>query len=221
MPDSGEKVAGAHKKFMDALPEDTRRFVLASDLFRGSREFLLAWQLLEAYSKFARSQNGYAPPVFQSGAACLGLALELGLKARIVIDGGTPPRRGMKAHSYVRLFEEHLSAGAQHDVAALVRRNPDLRQASPAELVDVLRQFDGTFVKFRYVHETLYEEGQAVFHQGDLLNVTHAVHDSILRLRPDFRPWAGVIWERDQDTRPAAAILDAMTAAYRRALGVE
>jgi hypothetical protein len=203
---------------MEALSEDTERFLLAAGLFRGSREFHLAWALLDAYDAFGRAQQGRVPPVFQTPAVCAGLALELGLKARIVLDGKPPPTKGGAGHDYVRMFGM-LSATAQEDVASRLRLAPDARKATPRELLDVLAQFEGTFVKFRYAHEELRAKGTITFHQGDIANVLVAVHDSIIALRPDFGPWNGVIWD-GQDTSSAALTLHKMTAAYRRALGV-
>jgi hypothetical protein len=192
--------------------------VLVGDFFRGSREFHLAWKLLEAYDEFGRAQHGRAAPVFQTLAVCAGLALELGLKSRIALDGGTPPAKGRAGHDYVQMFSM-LSAEAQRDIASRVRLVPDFRQATPGELVAVLGQFEGTFVKFRYVHEELQKHGRVAFHHGDIANVLHAVHDSIIALRPDLGPWNGVIYE-GEDTTSSARTLDRMTATYRSKLGV-
>lgn len=117
------------------------------------------------------------------------------------------------------LFTKYLSARAQEDVAGLVRLAPDGRPSTPAELVEkVLKQFEGTFMTFRYVHEPLREHGEVVFHERDLLNVVLAVHESIIRIRSDLRNWAGVLYDPGDEGRSAGEVLDRLTAAYRAAL---
>lgn len=125
---------------------------------------------------------------------------------------------GRSGHDYVHMFTT-LSAESQQDIASRVRLVRDFRQATPGDMVEVLKQFDGTFVKFRYVHEELQKHGRVAFHHGDISNVLQAVHDSIIALRPDLGPWNGVIYD-GQDTTSSARTLDRMTAPYRRALGV-
>jgi hypothetical protein len=190
---------------------------LAGNLFMGSREFLLAWRVLDLYSDFGQADEGRRTgPLFGSRAVCAGLSLELALKCRIVLDGRTPPAKGAKGHDYVILFTT-LSQDAQHEVAARVRLRPDGRQATAAELVDVLKLFQGTFVEFRYLHE-LPPGSSKTFHTGDIWNVLLALHDSTIQLRPDLGPWNGVIWDHEKTT--AANQLGKVTAAYRLALGL-
>ena len=189
--------------------------ILAGKLFMGSREFQLAWRLLELYSEFGRADQGrLTAPLFGAPAVCAGLSLELALKCRIVLDGKQPPDKGAKGHDYVTLFTT-LSSDAQDEVAARIRLSPDGRKATSPDLVDVLKQFEGTFVKFRYP----LSPGSHAFHQGDIRNVLLALHDSIIQLRPDLGPWSGVIWDGEATTSSARQ-LDRVTSAYRLALGL-
>ncbi len=166
--------------------DEVRRSVVAGHMFRGSRDFLVAYQLIGAFRASAEVRQGRAPSPIQSLAANAAFALELALKARVVLDGGTPPSKGPAGHSYVAMFSL-LSHRAQEDVASLLLVGA--RPATVEGLVKSLKEFEGTFQQWRYLHE----HDQAVFHEGNMAAVIHAVHLSIVRARPDFGPWPGVI----------------------------
>jgi HEPN domain-containing protein len=84
-------------------------------MFRGSRDFLLAYRLLGRRRADPDVRAARAPGPFQSWVVCASLALELALKCRIALDGKDPSW----THSYVKLFAE-LSPAAQQDIASRV-----------------------------------------------------------------------------------------------------
>ena len=90
------------------------------------------------------------------------MALELALKCHISLDGRQPPTSGKHAHDCAALFSDYLSPAAQRDLASSVRMASTGEAPSVSELVEVLRQFDGTFQRWRYLHE--YDG--AAFHEG-------------------------------------------------------
>lgn len=127
-----------------------------------------------------------APWPRQAQATCLSFALELALKCQLVLDG-TPSPRG---HSYGQLFEG-LSAKAQQDIVAQLRTTEG--PASVDDVLTILRELEGSFEKWRYVHEQIIRFQKATFHEEKLVTLVRAVHQSIIAQRPDFAPWPGVI----------------------------
>lgn len=158
----------------------------ASRMFRGSRDFLVAYELITDFCKTPEVKAARAPSPIQSQATCAALSLELALKARIVLDGGEPPTKGKAGHSCLAMFKV-LSIPAQKDVASFLL--VDGKPAGLDGLLKALSDFEGTFQNFRYLHE----HTEASFHEGNLVNVIRGVHMSIVRARPDFGPWPGVI----------------------------
>jgi len=177
-----------------AMSEEVRRIMTAGHMFRGSRDFFLAYEVLGAFMQSPEAREGRAPRPIQSQATCAALALELALKARIVLDGGSPPAKGPDGHKYVAMFGL-LSRAAQEDVV-----KPLLLAGGPATvegLAKVLADFEGTFQQWRYIHE----HGELAFHEGNMVAVIQAVFESIVRLRPDFGAWPGVIVDPDRPVR--------------------
>ncbi len=176
------------------VSEEVRRIITAGEMFRGSRDFFLAYEVLGAFMQTTEAREGRAPKPIQSQATCAALALELALKARIVLDGGDPPSKGPGGHKYTAMFGL-LSRAAQEDVV-----KPLLLDDGPATvegLANVLAEFEGTFQRWRYLHE----HRELAFHEGNMLAVVQAVYESIVRLRPDFGPWPGVIVDSDRPVR--------------------
>ncbi len=173
------------------LTDEQEKLLRDSRMFHGSRDFLLAYRLLGEHRSSQMVRAGRAPSPLQSWVTCAAFSLELALKCRISLDGSKkPPKRGRDAHDCAALFSKYLSEAAQRDIASGVRMASTSEAPSIDDLVGVLRQFDGTFNRWRYLHEDF--DG-ATFHEGDMMNVIAAVHESILRLHPDWRPWRGVI----------------------------
>jgi hypothetical protein len=170
----------------DKLSDDVKRTITAAHMFRGSRDFLLAYDLLGGFLRSPEVREGRAPAPIQSQATCAALALELALKTRIMLDGGDPPTSGRAGHDYVLMFGL-LSATARADIASFLLLSG--KPATVEGLGGVLKEFEGTFQGWRYMHE--HEE--IAFHEGNMVAVIRAVYDSIVRLRPDFGPWPGVI----------------------------
>jgi hypothetical protein len=186
MSEVSNKKGDMARKLPPGTSDEVRRTVTVAHMFRGSRDFFLAYQLLGAFMTSADVRDGRAPSPVQSHAANAAFALELALKARVVLDGREPPSRGPDGHKYGAIFAL-LSPGARDDVASflLVDGKP-----TTAEMVAVmLGEFEGTFEKWRYMHE----HDEVVFHDGNMGAVMHAVYASIVRTRPDFGPWPGVI----------------------------
>jgi hypothetical protein len=165
--------------------EEVQRTGTAGGMFRGSRDFFLAYELLGAFAASPDARAGRAPSPIQSQATCAAMALELALKCRIVLDGCEAP----PSHSYVVLFRT-LSQGAQEEIASLL--TIDNQPATVATLLDALKDFEGTFQQWRYMHENLGKR-TITFHEGNMIATMHAIYQSIIRLRPDFAPWPGVI----------------------------
>jgi hypothetical protein len=166
--------------------DEVNRTVTAVHMFRGSRDFFLAYELLGAFLESSEVRQGRAPAPIQSQATCAALALELALKARIVLGGGSPPSKGPDGHKYVAMFNL-LPRAAQEDVASFL--HVDAHPATVEGLVRSLKEFEGTFQRWRYMHE----HTEIAFHEGNMVAVIRAVCRSIVRLRPDFGPWPGVI----------------------------
>ncbi len=177
-----------------AMSEEVRRIVTAAHMFRGSRDFFLAYEVLGAFMQSPEAREGRAPNPIQSQATCAALALELALKARIVLDGGDPPSKGPDGHKYVAMFGL-LSRAAQEDIVRPLLL--DGAAASVEGLAKVLAEFEGTFQKWRYMHE----HREVAFHEGNMVAVVQAVYESLVRLRPDFGPWPGVIVDPDRPVR--------------------
>src|SRR5438270_13947477 len=83
---------------------EVERAMTAGRMFRGSRDFFLAYELLAAFHASAEVRSARAPSPIQSQATCAALALELALKARVVLDGGKAPSRGPDGHRYSAIF---------------------------------------------------------------------------------------------------------------------
>ena len=179
-------MAGVKPGLPNDLSDDIKRMVTAADTFRGSRDFFLAYEILGAFLASPEVREGRAPSPIQAQATCAALALELALKARIVLDGGDPPSKGPDGHKYVAMFDM-LKHPAQEDVASFLLL--DAKPATVDGLLAVLKDFEGTFQQWRYMHE----HSELAFHEGNMVAVIRAVYDSIVRLRPDFGPWPGVI----------------------------
>jgi len=177
-----------------ATSEEVRRIMTAGEMFRGSRDFFLAYEVLGAFMQSPEARQGCAPKPIQSQATCAALALELALKARIVLDGGDPPSKAPDGHKYVAMFGL-LSRTAQEDIVRPLLL--DGGAASVEGLAKVLADFEGTFQKWRYMHE----HRELAFHEGNMVAVVQAVYESIVRLRPDFGPWPGVIVDPDRPVR--------------------
>jgi HEPN domain-containing protein len=169
-----------------AMSEAARIGWEAGLVFKGSRDFLLAWELLNQRGHAPEVQAGQAPWPHQAAATCAGFALELALKCSLVLDG----KASAKGHSYVKLFRA-LSRAAQESIVSVIR--VDGRQATVEDLFRVLQEFEGTFEQWRYLHERLASFKPTEFHEGGIIAVIRAIHESIIRLRPDFKPWPGVI----------------------------
>jgi hypothetical protein len=167
---------------------DTARVGMAAGLaFFGSRDFLLAWELLEQHRRTPAVRAARAPWPRQSAFTCAAFSLELALKARLILDGRQPE----KEHRYSELFRA-LSPAAAADVAARVQI--DGRLATTVDtLLELLTECDRTFEQFRYLHERLARLETTTFYGDRIVPVTLAVHAAIVALRPDFASWPGVI----------------------------
>jgi hypothetical protein len=170
--------------------EEAERTAKAWRIFRGSRDFLLAYDLLGDFLRSPEVRAGRAPSPIQSQATCAALALELALKARIVLDGRDPPRSGKAGHDYVVMFDR-LTPAARADIASFLAL--DGKPATEGGLRRVLREFDGTFKGWRYMHE----HSEIAFHEGNMIAVLRAVYFSVVRLRADFANWPGVIYDEN------------------------
>lgn len=177
-----------------AMSDEVRRIVTAGQMFRGSRDFFLAYEVLGAFMQTPEAREGRAPKPIQSQATCAALALELALKARVVLDGRDPPSKGPDGHKYVALFGL-LSRAAQEDIVKPLLL--DGRPATVESVIGVLTDFEGTFQKWRYMHE----HREIAFHEGNMVAVLRAVYESVVRLRPDFGPWPGVIVDPERPVR--------------------
>lgn len=186
MSEVSKKMVDMARRLPPGTSEEVRRSIEVADMFRGSRDFFLAYQLLGAFMASADAREGRAPSPVQSHAASAAFALELALKARVVLDGREPPSRGPDGHKYGAIFAL-LSPGAREDVASSLQ--VDGEPVTAEMLAGVLQELEGTFEKWRYMHE----HDEMVFREGNMVAVMHAVYASIVRLRPDFGPWPGVI----------------------------
>lgn len=171
-----------------AVTHDQRRLAEAGLMFKGSRDFLLAYRLLGRRRTDPDVRAGTAPSPFQSWVVCASLALELALKCRIALDGKDPSW----THNYVTLFAE-LSPAAKEDVASRVSFREGRSTAD--RVAELLRDFKNPFETFRYLHELITSMEPAAFHEGDMMNVTRALYLSIIALRADFRAYPGAIWD--------------------------
>lgn len=168
------------------ISEAVRRNINAVHMFRGARDFFLAYQLAAGFGDSPLACEGRAPRLIQSRAACASLALELALKARVLLDGGEPPSRGADGHDHGAIFKV-LTRGAQEDIASLLRVGDE--PATVEGLAAVLAGFKGTFQTWRYMHEG----NVTPFDEGGMVAVIGAVFSCIVRFRPDFGPFPGVI----------------------------
>jgi len=173
------------------LTSEQRKAVSTMLMFRGAREFFLTYQLAAGFGDSPLACEGRAPRLIQSRAACASLALELALKARVLLDGGEPPSRGADGHDHGAIFKV-LTRGAQEDIASLLRVGDE--PATVEGLAAVLAGFKGTFQTWRYMHEG----NVTPFDEGGMVAVIGAVFSSIVRLRPDFGPFPGVIVDPDR-----------------------
>lgn len=171
--------------------EQVIRNIAACHMFRGSRDFFLAYQVLGSFMASPDVRGGRGPSPIQSQATCAALALELALKSRVMLDGGTPPSKGPDGHRYVAMFGL-LSRRAQEDVASFL--HVDAQPATVEGLARSLKEFEGTFQRWRYMHE----HSEVAFHEGNMVAVILAVYSSVVRLRPDLGPWPGVIIDPDK-----------------------
>lgn len=160
----------------------TRELLRPEFMFEGSCDFLLGWQLLDAHQQTQAVRENRARFPIQAVAACACMALELALKSLIKLEG-TEPERGKAGHNYVVLFRQ-LSPEAQAEIASRVVL--DGKPATVGGVVGALTLCVGTFEKWRYKHE----HENLDFHQGYFIEVTRAVHESILRRQPGWRPGA-------------------------------
>lgn len=164
----------------------------ARKIFDASRDFLLGWELLEQHHPLRL----VLPPgrtvrwPARSSAVCASLALELALKSRLTLEGAESPR----THSYSDLFGR-LSPEAREEVQAAAARHGVRSAADALRQLDAAGEFPprkegkrpeerGVFETWRYVHETT----AARFDSGFLVPLTLAVHESVLRRRPEWRP---------------------------------
>jgi len=178
----------SNEKPKPILTDDQKRVATAGFMFRGSRDFLLAYRLLGRRRADPEVRDGKAPGPFQSWVVCASLALELALKCRIVLDG----KPASWTHNYVALFGE-LTPAAQQDVASRISFTTGPSTAE--RLIDLLKGFKNPFETFRYLHELITKPQPAEFHEGDMIAVTRAAYLSIIDQREDFRPYQGVIWD--------------------------
>ena len=144
--------------------------------FQASCDFFLACQLIGVRRDSEAVRIGKARWPIQAYATCAALSLELALKSRTILDGGTPP----KTHRVSEVFAL-LSLPAQEDIAAGLLL--DGQPATLARISEVLRLCDKTFETWRYVHE----HRDADFMESYIFAILRAVHSSILRLRPDWQ----------------------------------
>jgi hypothetical protein len=135
----------------DDLSEEVKRSITAGEMFRGSRDFFLAYELLGAFRRSPDEREGRAPSPIQAHATCAALALELALKSRIVLDSGEPPSKGPDGHKYVAMFNL-LKRPAQEDIASFLLL--DGKPATVDGLLAVLNEFEGTFKNWRYSTST-------------------------------------------------------------------
>jgi hypothetical protein len=88
-----------------------------------------------------------------------------------------------------------LSPAAQQDVASFLPI--DGQPITVAALLAILQECEGTFQRWRYMHEG----GDLVFREGKIVCVIRAVYQSIVRLRPDLAPLPGVIVDPDRPVK--------------------
>jgi hypothetical protein len=121
-------------------------------------------------------------------ATCAAFALELALnlKARLRLEEKQPE----KVHRYSELFCA-LSSQAKEDIASHVQIEGG--PVTSDRLVELLKDCDQTFEQWRYLHERLARFEITAFHGDRIVAITRAVHASIVKLRPDFDQWPGVI----------------------------
>ena len=168
------------------MSEEARLGRDAGLVFFGSRDFLLAWELLEQRHRAPEVRAARAPWPMRAAVTCAAFSLELALKARLVLDGKQPA----KEHRYSALFGA-LSPQAQQDIASRIQIEG--RTVTIDGLLELLKDCDRTFEEFRYLHERLARLETTTFYGDRIIAVTHAVHASIVRLRADFDQWPGVI----------------------------
>jgi HEPN domain-containing protein len=172
---------------INAMNDRARIAMEAGLAFFGSRDFLLAWELLEQHHRAPEVRAARAPWPRQAAFTCAAFSLELALKARLVLDGNHPE----KEHRYSELFRA-LSPAAAADIAARVQIEG--RPATAVDgLLELLKECDRTFEQFRYLHERLARLETTTFYGDRIIPVTRAVHAAIVALRPDFGPWPGAI----------------------------
>ena len=167
--------------------EEARRATEPGMAFRGARDFFLAAQLLGARRKDPEVEASREPWSLQAYVTCTAFALELVLKARLLVDGKEVPK-GRDGHSYTALFRA-LPEGTRADVVGRLAFSSG--PATETDLVDVLQAMERTFETWRY----MYEGKTVPFNEHNMTEVFRAVQASIIEARPDFRPWPGVIWE--------------------------
>ena len=158
-------------------------------IFFGSRDFLLAWELLEQRHQDHEVRVGRAPWPMRAWATCAALSLELALKARLRLEGKQPKW----VHTYSELFSD-LSVQAKEDIASRVQI--DGRPVTIDGLLALLKDCDGTFEQWRYLHEQLVRFEITTFHGDRIVAITRAIHASIVQLRRDFDQWPGVMSNR-------------------------
>lgn len=175
------------------ISEDAKRGWEAGLLFKGSRDFLLAHELLGKRRDEPDVRAFRAPWPIQAYVTCASLALELALKCRIVLDRKVPAN----THSYSVLFGQ-LSRVAQDDVVSMFPA-----PATADDLIGILTELEGTFVNWRYLNERSARLEQTVFHEGKMVTLIHTLHDCIVGMRPDFAPWPGIIVDPASSASPS------------------
>lgn len=176
----------------DPLPP----WATACRAFHASRDFHKAWEILEAPRTIPGFRD-HNPWPHQAQIVCATLALELALKARLQLEDREPAR----THSYVRIFRD-LSEAAREEIGRELLFNGEPGTSADVEVAlqsldDAAQPYKargkpvGVFDAWRYVHE----HSHVKFEGGTIVAVTIAIHNVILRLRPDWRGWPGVIQE--------------------------
>src|SRR5437660_4005201 len=128
--------------------------------FRGARDFFLAAQLLGQRRQDPEVKASRAPWPLQAFVTCTAFALELVLKARLLLDGKKVPK-GRGGHKYTTAFGA-LSQQTRSDIVGLLFFNGV--KGTENDLVDALREMEGTFETWRYLYE-----GKAVpFNEGNM-----------------------------------------------------
>jgi hypothetical protein len=163
----------------------------ANSLFNQSRDFQLAWKILTDGEPQGEAKS-HVPWPLRAPVTCACMALELALKSLITLEGGTPA----SVHWAEDLFKQ-VTAASQNEIAAMLQ--VDGKPADVPSLLTALHELDDgapgatkrvpPLEAWRYTHEH-----QTVQHaQGTMYVITRALHDLLVRRRPDWDPWPGII----------------------------